>query len=318
LVKQIIEEMTNIICLDDKYSTTRLLTKEKPKMTNKSEDIFEFVLLLQEDEDRKGEGGLRTQGYFKKSYDDKPLISIVTVVYNGKEYLEETIQSLISQTYDNVEYIIIDGGSTDGTIDIIKKYEDQIDYWVSESDRGIYDAMNKGIILCSGEIIGLVNADDYIYKNTLKVVVETIESFQVDFVYADLDIIDCNGKKIDTISSIGLDHIRFKAFKQMPFLHPSLFVHREVYKQLGLYSTDYKLSSDYDFSLRLVNSDFIGKKIKYATGIFRLGGQSGGMETYMENHKIALKHKHNILLVYINTVILLMKMYFRNFLSRWR
>jgi DNA-binding NarL/FixJ family response regulator len=108
--------MTNIICLDEKYSTTRLATKEKPEIVNDPEDKFETVLFLPESESRKGEGGLRAKGYFKKSYDDKSLISIITVVFNGEKYLEETIQSVINQTYDNVEYIIIDGGSTDGTL----------------------------------------------------------------------------------------------------------------------------------------------------------------------------------------------------------
>ncbi|MBD3842980.1 MAG: glycosyltransferase, partial [Campylobacterales bacterium] len=133
--------MTNTICLDEKYSTTRLLCKivnDECLMLNGDEDNSK---LLPMGENRKGEGGLRTKGYFKKSYEDKPLISIITVVYNGEKYLEETIQSVINQTYDNVEYIIIDGGSNDGTLDIIKKYEDRIDYWVSERDKGIYDAM---------------------------------------------------------------------------------------------------------------------------------------------------------------------------------
>ncbi len=86
-----------------------------------------------------------------KQIDSLPLITVITVVYNGEKYLEETIQSVINQTYPNVEYIIIDGGSTDETIDIIKKYEDKIDLWISEKDEGIYDAMNKGIYLATGQ-----------------------------------------------------------------------------------------------------------------------------------------------------------------------
>jgi len=104
--------MTDTICLDEKYSTTRVVTRGN----------FESVLFLPENKERKGEGGLRAKGYFKKSYDDKLLISIITVVYNGEKYLEETILSVINQSYDNVEYIIIDGSSTDGTLDIIKNY----------------------------------------------------------------------------------------------------------------------------------------------------------------------------------------------------
>ena len=118
-------QVTNTLCLDEKYSTTRLVTKEKLEIVNNPDDKFESVLFLPEDVGRKGEGGLRTKKYFKKSFKDKPLISIITVVFNGEQFLEETIQSVINQTYDNIEYIIIDGGSTDGTLDIIKKYEDK-------------------------------------------------------------------------------------------------------------------------------------------------------------------------------------------------
>ena len=97
------------------------------------------------------EGGLRTKSFRKTSEIGRPLVSIITVVRNGEKYLEEIIKSVINQTYNNVEYIIIDGGSTDGTLAIIKKYEDYIDYWASERDKGIYDAMNKGMDLAIGD-----------------------------------------------------------------------------------------------------------------------------------------------------------------------
>lgn len=105
-------------------------------------------------------GGLRTKGITKSSRPGEPLISVVTVVYNGAETLEQTIRSVLGQTYCNVEYVIIDGGSTDGTLDIIRKYEDKIDWWQSGPDGGIYDAMNKGISLATGDFLIFLGADD--------------------------------------------------------------------------------------------------------------------------------------------------------------
>jgi len=213
--------MANVICLDEKYSTTRMLFKiinnecldedgkikeeckwnidnlelniKDSKLIGNPEDKFETTLFLPEGEGRKGEGGLRTKGYFKKSFEDKPLISIITVVFNGEKYLEETIQSVINQTYDNVEYIIIDGGSTDGTLDIIKKYEDQIDYWVSEKDNGIYDAMNKGIDLAAGKWINFMNAGDRFYNK--KVLDKIVTKLFSDIVCAYGNARWKNGKK---------------------------------------------------------------------------------------------------------------------------
>ena len=112
---------------------------------------------------RFGEGGRRKKGVPKK----EPLFSIITVVYNGEKFLEKTIASVVNQSCKNFEYIIIDGGSTDKSLDIIRKYEKKIDYWVSEKDNGIYDAFNKGMIVSKGEFIGFINSDDIYKKDAL-------------------------------------------------------------------------------------------------------------------------------------------------------
>ena len=131
---------------------------------NIPKDKIESNLFLPKSKSRQGEGGLHTKGYFKKSYKDKPLVSIITVVLNGEEHLNKTLNSVINQTYENLEYIVVDGGSTDGTVDNIKKYEDKIDYWVCEKDNGLYDAMNKGIDIATGEWINFMNAGDEFYN----------------------------------------------------------------------------------------------------------------------------------------------------------
>ena len=141
------------------YSTTRALTSDRPIIKASSEPEESLRL-----SSPKIEGGLRTQGLYKQDKLELPLISVITVVYNGEKYLEQTIQSVINQSYDNVEYIIVDGGSTDSTLEIIQKYNDVIDYWVSASDKGIYDAMNKGTTLALGRYTLHINADDLLFQ----------------------------------------------------------------------------------------------------------------------------------------------------------
>lgn len=129
--------------------------------------------------EKTSEGGLRKSGYFKKNMQGQPLVSIITAVYNDADYIEETIQSVISQTYPNIEYIIIDGGSGDGTLDIIKKYESAVDYWISEKDSGLYDALYKGFSLANGTYLSYINAGDYYHKSAIDVSMDIFKEHEV-------------------------------------------------------------------------------------------------------------------------------------------
>ena len=118
-------------------------------------------------------GGQRVKGYNKHSKDKQPLVSVVTVVMNSVNTIEETIISVLHQSYNNIEFIIIDGVSTDGTLDVIREYDTKIDYWISEADNGIYDAMNKGLELAKGDYIHFLNADDhYVHSRIIQLIVD--------------------------------------------------------------------------------------------------------------------------------------------------
>ena len=123
----------------------------------------------------KNEGGQSLIGKHKRNIEGKPLVSIITIVRNGEKYLENAIKSVINQTYENIEYIIIDGRSTDGTLDIIATYNESIDYWISEADSGISDAFNKGVNLANGELIGIVNSDDWLESNAVEIIVSHLD-----------------------------------------------------------------------------------------------------------------------------------------------
>ena len=129
-------------------------------------------------------GGLRKKGYLKKDKKNLPLVSIITVVLNNKKFLQQSINSVLNQSYRNYELIIIDGKSNDGTLDILKKNDSKIDFWISEKDKGIYDAMNKGIKMSRGSLISILNSDDIYYKNALKLATNYFNRKQnIDFLF---------------------------------------------------------------------------------------------------------------------------------------
>jgi len=185
--------------------------------------------------------GLKLKRINKKSSPDYPLISIITVCLNNGQSLEKTIKSVINQTYSNIEYIIIDGGSTDNTINTIKKYESKIDHWLSESDKGIYDAMNKGISLAKGKWINFMNAGDKFYsRNTIEqIFTKKIEGF--DFIYGDCEII--YNSEFSRLQKAGDTK---NLWKGMVFSHQSLFTGSDVFKK-HRFNIENRIGADFEF-----------------------------------------------------------------------
>ena len=182
-----------------------------------------------------------------------PKISVVTVTYNAEEFIEKSIKSVLTQTYENVEYIIVDGESSDGTLKIIDKYKDKIDILISEKDSGIYDAMNKGIIAATGEWVHFLNAGDtFSENNTLQTLSLHIDD--VDILYGDLYLVHINNTK-RYLPSFGTEMI----FENPPCWHQAMLINLAYHKNT-LYDMRYLLASDYDFMLK---SYFAGKKFKY-------------------------------------------------------
>ena len=182
-------------------------------------------------------------------------ISIITVCLNSKVYIEDCIKSVLNQRYKDIEYIIVDGGSTDGTVDIIRKYEKSISTWISQPDNGIYDAMNKGVVIATGDVVGILNSDDiYSDNNVLDKVAKVFERQEIDSVYADLIYVSQNNPEKITRYYKAHDFTpSMFSYGWMP-PHPTFFVKRNCYERFGLYKTDYTIAADYELVVR-----FIGK-----------------------------------------------------------
>jgi glycosyltransferase involved in cell wall biosynthesis len=274
------------INLNNEFSTNRRMTMEMPVIVDTPSSKVQSHLFLPPNPERRVEGGLRTKGYFKQSCGDTselsekftlPLVTIITVVFNGEKHLEQTIQSVISQTYNNVEYIIIDGGSTDGTVDIIRKYEEVIDYWVSEPDAGISDAMNKGISLATGILINHLHAGDkFAADTTLSSVVSSYNSEgwrwcfgnQLLRSHTDDTIVGCfcppkfSQKLLHIVNTIP---------------HPTVFSERALIEEVNGFDNNYKCAMDYHLWLRFTQLSK-PKQFDYATAEFLLGGRSSDIK----------------------------------------
>lgn len=191
-------------------------------------------------------GGLRQRGRKKEDLPGQPLVSIVTIVLNGEEDLRKTMESVLHQSYAPIEYIVIDGGSTDKTISLIRHYDEEIDYWVSEPDNGISDAFNKGILAAAGRYIGLINAGDWYEPDTVARVVEAfLAKPETGVVCGALQFWDGLNREYICQSVPQL------LARDMTITHPTCFVRADLYRRFGLYEENYKFAMDYKLLLRL-------------------------------------------------------------------
>jgi glycosyltransferase involved in cell wall biosynthesis len=203
-------------------------------------------------------------------------VSIITIVYNNRETIADAIESVLSQTYPNIEYIVVDGLSTDGTVDIVKRYGDRISKFVSEKDKGLYDAINKGIALATGDVIGLLHSDDFFYSPiAVASVAAAFQEQDTDSVYGDLLYV----QKADT-NKIVRNWVS-GSYKRENFLygwmppHPTFYVKKACYDKFGLYNTQLKSAADYELMLRFmykhrITTTYVPEKLIK----MRVGGKS--------------------------------------------
>jgi glycosyltransferase involved in cell wall biosynthesis len=214
----------------------------------------------------------------------EPKISIITVVFNGAKTLERTILSVVNQNYSNLEYIVIDGGSTDGTIEIIKRYNKYISQWVSEKDEGISDAFNKGIKLATGDWVGLINSDDW-YENQVFSLLAHVKP-DIDIVYGNLQY----WRNFHKDYNFKANHLNL--LKEMTLNHPASFVKRHVYLNYGMFDIKYKYAMDYDLMLRFFLAKLSFEHQDKTFAHFSLDGVSDKywLNAYIEVRNIKLKN----------------------------
>lgn len=237
----------------------------------------------------------------KENSNNNPLVSIITVCYNSEKYIKCTIISVLKQTYNNIEYIIIDGESTDGTTDIIKVFEPRFNRrmkWISEKDNGIYDAMNKGIKLAKGEIIGIINSDDWYEDDTVEVVVNCFKkNSEVELVHGDMAKYN---SKDNLVTIYGERKSSFLFAEKVPYSHPTCFVKKEVYNIVGAFDVDFKTAADYDFMLRIIKSKIKTIYVDKVLANFRMVGVTSSSKYPPINQvfKILKKNNYNYCLIF--------------------
>ena len=222
----------------------------------------------------------------------RPLVSIITVTFNACNTIARCIESVAHQSYDKIEHIIIDGGSNDGTVDIIKRYDRFITRLISERDDGIFCAMNKGFDLSNGKIIAFLNADDYYESGAVKRLVELIISKDLAFSYSSIRLLkkDMPDVILQTKCKNLVDALKLQ---EMPFPHPTLFVCRNAFLKVGKFDTRYRYSADYEFALKLLKANLPGEGLDEVLANYQIGGASSCQKAIYECFIIAIRHGKN-------------------------
>jgi len=224
-------------------------------------------------------------------------LSIITVVYNNVNFIESNLNSVHNQSFRDIQHIVIDGGSTDGTAEYLKSNHGFPIHLVSEPDNGIYDAMNKGIRLADGEIVGILNSDDiYAADNILEKIITIFDNYNSESVYGDLEYVDKSLKKTVRTWRSGKYRIGIMQEGWMP-PHPTFFVKRSIYEKYGYFDTNYKISADYELMLRFLHTNNVSTY--YLPEVFvkmRSGGRSYKPGNYLKKYQEDLRAmaKNNI------------------------
>jgi glycosyltransferase involved in cell wall biosynthesis len=219
-------------------------------------------------------GGRRLDGVVVSGNRGQPLVSLVTVVFNDASGLRDTLQSVLKQTYPNLEHVVIDGGSSDGTLEILVQNSHSIDYWTSELDRGIYDAMNKGIRASSGSLIGIVNAGDWLASDAVdRVVAASLDgAVGAEIISGGMTRVDAEGRHLFTVTRSPTDLAR--RCRYMPVNHGATFVPRAVFERCGLYDEHLRIAGDWEFILRVMDDGVAIRLLPDVLSFMKEGGVS--------------------------------------------
>ncbi len=268
-------------------ATLRTVVEKQPEMNPANLAAGKFLFYPNETSSRVAEGGLRLLGKFKKSQENAPLVTVITVCLNSAKTIEETFNSIFFQDYDNIEYIVIDAVSTDGTLEIIKENANKIDYFISEPDKGLYDAMNKGLSLASGDYILILNSDDSYSLDAISSLVEAQKYSGCDFVSAQGIYMFEDSKKnyidrhIPFDSSISLT---------MPLRHETMLLSAEIYNIFGNYDTRYKIIADWVLSKKLYDAELTLYEIpRPLLNFSRAGVSSINLDALNKERKVFIK-----------------------------